>query len=93
MAPLTEIAEIDLLGEKYKLGKNGKVSLVRESLDAWGKVRGDEVTLAAWLGSSGMLPEQEEKVQALLDQLGDALSRLRQSRDSKLGVGQGKEQV
>lgn len=87
MAPLTEIAEIDLLGEKYKLGKNGNVTLVKESLDAWGKVRGDAITLAHWLGSSGMIPEQEEKVQALLDQLGDALARLRQSRDSKLGIG------
>lgn len=90
MAPLTEIAEIDLLGEKYKLGKNGKVSLVRESLDAWGKIRGDEVTLTHWLGASALTEDQERKVQALLDQLGDALSRLRQSRDSKLGVGQGK---
>lgn len=87
MATLTEIAEVDLLGEKYKLGKNGKVSLVRESLDCWGKIRGEEITIANWLGSSGMLPEQEQKVQALLDQLGDALSRLRQSRDSKLGMG------
>lgn len=90
MAPLTEIAEVELLGTKYKLGKNGNVRLVRESPDCWGKIRGEEVTLSNWLGSSGMLPEQEEKIQALLDQLGDALSRLRQSRDSKLGVGQGK---
>jgi hypothetical protein len=89
MSTLTEIAEIELLGTKYKLGKNGKVSLVSESLDCWGKIRGQEITLSNWLGSSGMLPEQEEKVQALLDQLGDALSRLRQSRDSKLlSVGQ-----
>ncbi len=86
--PLTEIAEIDLLGEKFKLGKNGKVSLVKESPDAWGKIRGDAITLAHWLGSSGMLPEQEDKVQALLDLLGDALFRLRQRRDNKLGIGQ-----
>lgn len=92
MAPLTEIAEIELIGTKYKLGKNGKVSLVRESLDVWGKIRGEEVTLTHWLGASALTPNQEEKIQALLDQLGDALSRLRQSRDSKLGVGQaGKE--
>lgn len=92
MSPLTEIAEIDLLGEKFKLGKNAKVTLVKESLDAWGKVRGDTVTLAHWLGASALTADQEQKVQALLDQLGDALSRLRQSRDSKLGVGN-KEQV
>lgn len=86
MATLTEIAEVDLLGEKYKLGKNGKVSLVKESPDCWGKIRGEEVTLASWLEGE-MHPEQEKKIQALLDQLGDALSRLRQSRDSKLGMG------
>lgn len=89
---LTEISEVDLLGQRYKLGKNGKVSLVIESPDCWGKIRGEVITLNHWLGSSALLPEQEEKVQALLDQLGDALSRLRQSRDSKLGVGQKGEQ-
>lgn len=88
MAPLTEIAEIELLGVKYKLGKNGNVRLVTEAPDCWGKIRGEEVTLAHWIGASALTPEQESKIQALLDQLGDALSRLRQSRDSKLGVGQ-----
>lgn len=85
---LTEIAEIELLGSKYKLGKNGKVCLVQESPDCWGKIRGEVITLTHWLGASALTEEQEKKVQALLDQLGDALSRLRQSRDSKLGVGQ-----
>lgn len=87
MAPLTEIAEIELLGVKYKLGKNGNVRLVTEGPDCWGKIRGDEISLAQWLGVSALNPGLEEKIQALLDQLGDALSRLRQSRDSKLGVG------
>jgi hypothetical protein len=88
MAPLTEIGEIELLGIKYKLGKNGNVRLVTEAPDVWGKIRGEEVTLSHWLGASALTSQQEEKVQALLDHLGDALSRLRQSRDSKLGVGQ-----
>ncbi len=88
MSQLTEIGEIDLLGEKYKLGKNGKVSLVRESLDCWGKIRGVEITLAHWLGAGALTEDQDKKVQALLDQLGDALFRLRQRRDSKLGIGQ-----
>jgi hypothetical protein len=88
MTPLTEISEIDLLGEKFKLGKNGKVCLVKESLDCWGKVRGEIVSLNTWLGLSALPEQTETKIQALLDQLGDALSRLRQSRDSKLGVGQ-----
>lgn len=87
MSTLTEIGEIELLGTKYKLGKNGNVRLVQESPDCWGKIRGEEITLTHWLGASALTPNQEEKVQALLDQLGDALSRLRQSRDSKLGVG------
>lgn len=84
---LTEIASIELLGEKFKLGKNGKVCLVEERVDAWGNSYGSEVDLKNWLEGVGFLGSQ-----ALLDALGEAHQRLRQSRDSKLGVGKSEKE-
>lgn len=100
--PLTEIGTLDLCGERIKLGKNGCVKLVRESVDAWGSKYGVELDLWEWLscGYKGEFgaPITEEfvelvaaRAQALLDELGKALSQLTQARDSKLGKGKGQE--
>lgn len=97
---LTEIGEITLCDQTFKLGKNGKVVLVIEKTDAWGKLYGEEVDLWEWLSgpdssgddsaslSSVLLP----RVQAILDELGDKIQRLRQQRDSKLKIGQSESQ-
>lgn len=88
--PLTEIGKIELLGETFKLGKNGKVSLVRETEDAWGKTRGEVVPLEVWLrGDLDQFPHREiiDRVQALLDELGARTAFLQQQRDSVLGKG------
>lgn len=95
---LTEIGEITLCDQTFKLGKNGKVVLVVEKVDAWGKLYGEEVDLWEWLSgsdddgvslSSVLLP----RVQAILDELGDKIQRLRQQRDSKLKIGQQETQT
>lgn len=85
---LTEIASIELLGEKFKLGKNGKVCLVKDKEDAWGNSYGKDIELSDWLSSVGLIVGS----QALLDALGEAHQRLRQSRDSKLGVGKSEKE-
>lgn len=90
--PLTEIGTLDLCGEKIKLGKNGCVKLVRESVDAWGSKYGVELDLWEWLNSSGSDSKSiSVRAQALLDELGKTLYQLSQARDSKLGKGKGQE--
>lgn len=94
MPQLTEIAEVEIGGRKLKLGKNGKVCLVEEKTDAWGNTYGVEIDLSTFVFGDSLGDwsiESKGRVQAILDLLGDALSRLRQQRDSRLQVQQREE--
>jgi hypothetical protein len=79
--PLVEIGELELCGEKIKLGKNGHVRLVRESVDAWGNKYGVELDLYNWLTNGGEELMILPRAQALLDELGKALMGFNLSKD------------
>lgn len=77
--PLRKIAEIELDGRVYALGKNGSYCLVDESSkDAWGRPIGVEVFDIKNLSS------------ALLDALGEAIEKIRSmemERERRMGKG------
>ena len=75
--PLVKIAEIEILGIRYDLAKNGHYAICSIGTDAYGKPIATQVTL----------PSTSDHIQALLDLLGDAMSRLQVHRDSRLDKG------
>lgn len=93
--PLTEIGEVELCGEKFKLGKNGKIVLVVEELDAWDRPVGKIVNLRNFLSpryadqvvDPALAVVVVDRAQALLDLAGDLMQRLQNQRDARLGVG------
>lgn len=92
-SPLQKIAEIEIAGEKFDLAKNGTCCLVTTVIDAYGQPKGEAVDLEKWLftGTAKQAQTRQEeiiaKVDALLNLLGDAYSRLRQQKDARLGTG------
>lgn len=88
---LSEIAEVEIQARKLKLGKNGRVCLVEERVDAWGNTYGVELSLETFVLGDEITDKWStgacERVQAILDLLGDALSRLRQQREFRIGQG------
>lgn len=87
MPPLQKIAEIQIDGEALDIARNGQFCLVwQKGPDAYGRPVAEKVDLGQFLGITG---QGVDRAQALLDLLGDALVRLGQQRDARLGRGEG----
>jgi hypothetical protein len=85
--PLTKVAEIELLGQRFDLAKNGRFTLCREEWDAYGRPIATEVPLTVDSLRGGRAASEMDVLQALLDALGDATQRLQSHRDARLGAG------
>lgn len=86
--PLRKIAEIEILGQRYDLARNGRFALVepRED-DAYGRPVSREINLRQWLNSKDTV----EKFQALLDLLGESVTKLQAVGDLRRGqIGESK---
>lgn len=83
MSKLRKVAEVNLDGKTYALGKNGNYALVDETAtDAWGNPVGELVPLDSFSTAMG--------VQALLDALGstiEALQSMKLERERRMGGG------
>lgn len=96
--PLTPIAQVEILGEKFDVARNGGYHLVRVKEDDYGQPRAAQVELFEFL--FGGLNQQgnptavaaSNRAQALLDVLGKTLEALRSQRDARLGVGRGESE-
>lgn len=80
--PLEKVGEIELLGERFDLARDGKFYLCRATTDAYGK------SCAKIEGVDELLDKHEpfSLVQALLDALGEVVVSLRHERDVRLGT-------
>jgi hypothetical protein len=96
---LQRITEIEILGRKFDLAKNGGYKLCLVESDAYGNPRAEEIQLwdvaglVEWTESlNGGANHQAYVMQALLNLAGDALVRLQSHRDARLGTsGEGEK--
>lgn len=87
---LQKIAEIEVDGVRLDLAKNGEYCLVwQKGPDAYGRPVAEKIDAESFFGLKGATGG--ERVQALLDLLGDALVRLGQQRDARLGRGEARD--
>jgi len=89
---LQKLAVVQIDGQEYDLAANGHGALVTYDgpQDAYtGQAQAQVVDLAEWTQTN--LQERVSRVQGLLDLLASAYRQLQSSRDSKLGVGRGKD--
>lgn len=92
--PLTPVAQVEILGEKFDVARNGGYHLVRIGEDDYGRPKADRVDLVTFLYPGMEVVRGDgmaacKKAQALLDVLGKTLEALRTQRDARLGVGRG----
>lgn len=81
---LQKVAVVELGGVRFDIAKNGGFHLVcMAGPDAYGNPVAEEVPVHRFLSPTGKL--QEERCQALLDALGEALVKLQWQRDLRLG--------
>jgi hypothetical protein len=90
--PLTPIAQVEILGEKFDIARNGGYHLVRVEEDDYGQPRASRVDLVTFLYPGAEVVRGDgmaacDKAQALLDVLGKTLEGLRSQRDARLGIG------
>ena len=89
--PLRKVAEIEILGKRYDIARNGSYALVEpRGIDAYGSAIFEEVDLVKWLAPQGLNTEVQKdatdrKLRALLDLLGDALTKLQGIGDLRRG--------
>lgn len=85
MSVLQKIAEVEIDDIRLDLAKNSEYCLVwQRGPDAYGRPVAEKVDLLQFLGLADT-GAGRRRVQALLDLLGDALVRLGQQRDARLG--------
>jgi hypothetical protein len=91
MPKLTRVAEIELDGDKYVLAKNGGYCLTRSAgEDAFGTEYFEVVSAhdyGHYTSEGGAWRFAPDRVQALIDKLGDALSSLERARDLRQRQG------
>jgi hypothetical protein len=82
-----KIREIEIDGVKYDLAKNGKVYLVEHKQDDfYGRPVAEEVEMTSWV--FGVEPKMAmERIQGLLNLLGEYAGRVQAQRDARLERG------
>jgi hypothetical protein len=85
--PLQKVAEIDLLGTKFDLAKNGHFTLCTVGSDAYGRPMARAVGAREYLSTV----DPVQAFQSLLDILGDTVQRLQTHRDARLDRAREKE--
>ncbi len=98
--PLQKIGELTLAGEHYDLARNGAYCLVRDKgLDAYGRPVAEVVELGPWIvksvagGPNVNVVLQADRLQALLDALGEATTALVGKDDMRRAAMAGGEGV